>query len=121
MYKEIKLFGFIFISFLFFQSCLVSRTRRPKLTGYIFDIETKQPIKNCKVGETKTDSTGFFLLKEKRYLEFTIPGYEAPPVFIQESIYKQGYKPDMLSGFNKYGGGARRGVHWEMDTVYLKK
>lgn len=103
------------------QACLVSRLRRPQLTGYIFDIESRQPIEGCKVGESLTDSTGYYKLKEKRYLQITWIGMEAPPLLVREVVEKKGYMKDTIKGFNKYGGGMRKGAHWKMDTVFLER
>lgn len=103
------------------NGCLVSRTERPLVTGFVFDDETKQPIEGCKVGDTFTDVRGFYTLKEKRYREFTLPGFEARPVLVVEHVKKEGYIPGIIEGYNPYGGGLRKGAHWEMDTVYLKE
>lgn len=103
------------------SACLVSRTERPRITGYVYDHETRIPLEGCKVAEAYTDSLGFFQLKERRYWEFAFPGGEAPPVMIYELVEKENYKTDTIRAFNRYGGGARKGVHWEMDTIFLKE
>ena len=103
------------------SACLVSRTERPRLTGYVYDHESKQPIEGCKVGEAITDSRGYYTLKEKRYREFTLPGFEARPVLVVERVEKEGYTPGIIEGYNPFGGGLRKGAHWEMDTVFLKE
>ena len=46
---------------------------------------------------------------------------EAPPLFIHEIVRKKGYIKDTINLFSTYGGGARKGVHWKMDTVFLVK
>ena len=42
------------------QSCLVKRTISPKLTGYVYDVESRLPIAGCNVNETITDSNGYY-------------------------------------------------------------
>ncbi|MFC2096371.1 hypothetical protein ACFLQ3_01570 [Bacteroidota bacterium] len=103
------------------QACIVSRVSRPKLTGYVVNIESKNPIFGCNVGESITDSMGYYELKEKRYLDITWIGMEAPPLLVQELVEKEEYIIDTIQGFNRYGGGMRKGAHWEMDTIFLKK
>ncbi len=102
---------------LFLQACLVSRTSRPKLTGYVFDMDSKIPIAGCAVGESFTDSTGYYELKEKRYREFTWVGKEAPPLRVEELVVIDGYTTDTIKGWNPFGGGLRKGAHWEMERV----
>lgn len=56
-FNKIVLFFLIHI-FIFIQSaCLVSRLSRPRITGYIFDYDTKLPISGCIIGHTFTDSS----------------------------------------------------------------
>ena len=111
----------IFLILLSVQGCIVSRTGRPELSGYIYDSETKKPLAGCKVGEVLTDTLGFYKLKEKRYVEFTFPGKEAPPLVIQEIVEKEGYKNDTIINFSKYEGGQRKGAYRHVDTVYLDR
>lgn len=112
---------FIFGLSVLLQSCLVSRTRRPKLTGYIFDLENKKPLENCTIGGTFTDSTGYYELEELRYRQFTWMGFEAPPLRVFEIAEKADYISDTIQAYNKYGGGMRKGAHWDMDTLFLKR
>lgn len=114
------LISLISIAFLF-QSCLVSRCQRPQIIGYIFDESTKSPIRNCNVGETLTDETGYYNLKEKRYRQFTFVGYEAPPLLVNEVISKEGYEKGFINLHNPFGGGMSKGAIHNMDTIYLKK
>lgn len=103
------------------SSCLLSRLSRPQITGVIVDYD-KNPIQNCNVGETVTDSTGYFLLPEKRYLEFVpIIVLEAPPMFVQEPIRKEGFVDSEIYSFSRFGGAGRKGSKWEMDTIFLQK
>ena len=102
-------------------ACLVSRTERPLITGFVYDQQNNKPIEGCKVGEAITDARGYYSLKEKRYREFTLPGFEARPVLVVEYVEKEGYVPDTLFGYNPHGGGLKKGIHWEMDTVFLKE
>lgn len=103
------------------SSCWVSRLSRPQITGVIVDYN-KNPIQNCKVGETVTDSTGHFLLPEKRYIEFVpIIVMEAPPMFVREPIRKEGFVDSEIHSFSQFGGSGRKGSKWEMDTIFLEK
>lgn len=103
------------------QSCLVSRCKRPQIVGYIYDSITRKPIENCKVGENTTDVKGYFQLKELRYIQFTFAGYEAPPLMVNEPVYKQGYENKFIELFNPFGGGNRKGTIHNTDTIFLKK
>ncbi|MCC9070097.1 carboxypeptidase-like regulatory domain-containing protein [Flavobacterium sp. F-65] len=89
--------------------------------GYIYDESTNTPIANCIVGESTTNELGYFNLKEIRYSEFTFVGYEAPPLFVNEAIYKEGYEKKTIELHNPFGGGIRKGALHNMDTIYLKK
>lgn len=104
-----------------FQSCLVSRTSRPMLTGYVYDVSNNQPIDSCMVGDVYTNSVGYYELEEKRHREFTMPGMEAPPVMIGEIVEKEGYKSSEIKMFSKYGGAEGKGAHWKLDTIFLRR
>ena len=108
---------YIAIIFLF-SSCLVSRLSRPALTGVIVDFN-KNPIANCAVGETFTDESGKFSLEEKRYRQFIVMVLEAPSLYVSVFITKEGYKTKVIHSFSRFGGGARKGAKWELDTIYL--
>lgn len=54
------------------NGCLVSRLARPRLTGAIYDADTKLPLPDCTVNETMTDQLGHYELLEQRYREFTL-------------------------------------------------
>ncbi|MBF7091655.1 hypothetical protein IUY40_08890 [Flavobacterium sp. ALJ2] len=114
------LVAIINIPFLF-QSCLVSRCQRPQITGYIYDESTNTPIENCKVGESLTNTMGYFSLKEIRYSQFTFVGYEAPPLLVNEAVYKEGYEKKSIDLHNPFGGGMRKGAVYNTDTIYLKR
>ncbi|WP_394774674.1 hypothetical protein [Flavobacterium sp.] len=114
------LFLFICIA-LSCQSCLVGRCKRPQIIGYIYDSITRQPIANCKVGENLTDTNGYFQLKEQRYSQFTFIGYEAPPILVNEEIYKENYEKKSIQLFNPFGGGNRKGNIHNADTIFLKR
>lgn len=103
------------------QSCLVNRCQRPQITGYIYDAETKKPIQDCKVGETLSQSNGYFSLKEKRYRQFTFFGFEAPPLAVNEPIEKEGYKTENIQFIQPFGGGMKKGALHHADTIYIKK
>lgn len=118
--KLTALFLFIAIAFLC-QSCFVSRCKRPQIVGYIYDSITRQPIANCKVGENLTDTKGYFQLKEQRYSQFTFFGYEAPPLLVNEEIYKEEYEKKAIHLFNPFGGGNRKGTIHNADTIFLKR
>jgi len=104
-----------------FQSCLVNRCKRPQITGYIYDFETRKPIENCNVGETSSQSNGYFSLKEKRYHQFTFFGFEAPTLAVNEPIKKEGYESQNIQYIQPFGGGMRKGAFHNADTIYIKK
>ncbi|WP_286969363.1 hypothetical protein [Flavobacterium sp. UBA4854] len=110
----------ILVSF-FLQSCLVSRCKRPQISGYIYDAETKQPIENCNVGETSSQANGYFLLAEKRYRQFTFFGFEAPTLAVNETIKKEGYEYQNIQFMQPFGGGMKKGAFYNADTIYIKK
>ncbi|KAF2330837.1 hypothetical protein [Flavobacterium nitrogenifigens] len=115
-----KLVLLILVSFSL-QSCLVSRCERPQITGYIYDAETKRSIENCKVGETFTQSNGYFSLKEKRYRQFTFFGFEAPTLAVNEAIEKENYQSKSIKFMQPFGGGMKKGAFHNADTIYIKK
>ena|SRR6218665_648885 len=104
-----------------FQSCLVSRCKRPQIIGYIYDSETKKPVDNCKVGETVSQSNGYFSLKEKRYHQLTFLGFEAPNLMINEPINKEGYESQQIQFMQPFGGGLKKGALHNSDTIFIKK
>lgn len=103
------------------QSCLVNRCKRPQITGYIYDAETKQPIENCTVGETLSKSNGYFSLDEKRYRQFTFFAFEAPTLSVNEVIKKEGYESQSIQFMQPFGGGMKKGAFHNADTIYIKK
>ncbi|MET3025998.1 hypothetical protein ABXT06_04920 [Flavobacterium sp. UW10123] len=115
-----KIIFLLFIS-LSFQSCLVSRCKRPEIAGYIYDSETKKPIDNCQVGEVLSQSNGYFLLKEKRYRQFTFFGFEAPTLMVNEPVKKDGYDLQKIQYMQPFGGGMKKGAFHNADTIYIKK
>ncbi|WP_433830543.1 hypothetical protein [Flavobacterium anhuiense] len=115
-----KIILLVFVSF-FLQSCLVNRCKRPQITGYIYDAETKLPIENCKVGETLSQSNGYFSLEEKRYRQFTFFRFEAPNLAVNEAIDKEGYESQNIQFIQPFGGGMKKGAFHKIDTLYLKK
>ena len=109
------------------QSCLVSRTACPNLSGYVYDANSKRPLEGCKVSsgieghqDTLTDAQGYFRLPEKRYMEVSWIGMEAPPLRAAVSIRKDGYKMETIDLISSHGGGLSKGSHWVLDKVYLK-
>jgi hypothetical protein len=111
----------VVVFILLLQSCIVSRTERPKLTGYVVDSDSHKPVVGCKVGDVYTDTVGYYQLKEKRYTEFAFPGMEAPPLNIYEIVTKRDYVNDTIMVFSPYGGGSGKGAHLNIDTIFLKK
>ncbi|WP_165749295.1 hypothetical protein [Cellulophaga sp. Z1A5H] len=113
----------IFISVLVVCSSCISRLVRPALSGTIVDFNGN-PIDSCLVGETVTDHNGNFYLKEIRKNYFFITEVlvmEAPPLFVREQISKANYTTTVFKNFNSRGGGAKKGTHWRLDTLHLKK
>lgn len=109
----------LILSCLLLTSCIVSRLRRPMITGVVTDFDGN-PIENCTVGETTTDQNGNYSLPELRYIEFFF-GIEAPPLMVSEQITKEGYHNKHIQSFSSFGGSARKGAKWELDTIRLKK
>jgi len=104
------------------QSC-ISRLRRPEITGVIVDYD-RNPIADCKVGETLTDQNGKFKLAEQRYNAFFLTetfAMEAPPLMVFEPVEKEGFEKDAISIFHKWGGGRRKGAKTNIDTIFLRK
>ena len=117
-------FSLIFLAFLAcsLSSC-ISRLSRPALSGTVLDYNN-QPIPGCKVGETVTDLNGKFYLKEIRYNAFLLSEIfvmEAPPLHVEERIEKPGYKKVDIFIHESRGGGKRKGAHYAMDTIFLKR
>nr|WP_299035097.1 hypothetical protein [uncultured Tenacibaculum sp.] len=103
------------------SSC-VSRLEQHALYGTIVNMQ-KHPIVNCTVGTTKTDSSGYFYLPEKRYSKFLLSEMlivEAPPVAYKIPIKKEGYKTTYIMYHDSRGGGAKKGAIRNLDTIYLK-
>ncbi|SFD89098.1 hypothetical protein [Flavobacterium phragmitis] len=120
-YNKIALAVTLIFTCFSLQSCLVNRCKRPQITGYIYDSETKLPIANCKVGETLNLQNGYFSLNEKRYHQFTFFGFEAPTLMVNEPIKKEGYESQQIHFMQPFGGGMKKGALHKMDTLYLKK
>lgn len=118
-----KLYSLLILALISFslQSCLVSRCKRPQIVGYIYDADSKQPIQDCKVGEVFSQNNGYFSLDEKRYLQFTFWGFEAPALSVNETVEKECYKSQKIQFINKFGGGVKRGALHNVDTLFLKK
>lgn len=105
-----------------FSSC-ISRLSRPAISGVIVDYD-KNPIADCRVGETTTDKNGKFYLTEKRYSKFLLSEMmimEAPPLWVMEPITKAGFDSDAITLSNPHGGGQAKGAKYQIDTIFLKK
>lgn len=101
----------------------ISRLSRPIITGVIVD-DDHRPVASCSVGETVTAADGTFRLPEKRYRKFFLPELmimEAPPLWVREAIVKEGFDPDYISIFSRFGGGQGKGAQYRMDTIYLRE
>ncbi|SIS73370.1 hypothetical protein SAMN05421766_103693 [Zobellia uliginosa] len=104
------------------SSC-ISRLEQHALYGTVVNIQ-KHPIVNCSIGETTTDSSGYFYLPEKRYNQFLLSELfimEAPPIAYNIPVKKEGYKTTYISFINPRGGGTKKGASRNLDTIYLKK
>ena len=103
-------------------SC-ISRLSRPEITGRILDFNGK-PVENCIVGETKTDTNGYFRLPAKTHSAFILTELfimEAPALMVNFNISKQGYELDRFEYFSGHGGGLSKDTKWNLDKIYLKK
>lgn len=106
----------------FILSACISRLSRPEILGQVID-EFDQPIALVQVGEAQTDMQGNFRLKERRYSAFLLKEImymEAPPIWVQERLNKQGYQQCYLKYFNSHGGGQRKGVQWDVGKIILQ-
>ena len=119
-HMQMKVLCILAISFAL--SACISRLSRPEISGQVID-QFDQPLGQVKVGETQTDMQGNFRLKERRYAAFLLKEImymEAPPVFVQERLNKQGYQPCDLQYFNSHGGGQRKGAQWKVGKIILQ-
>jgi hypothetical protein len=85
---------------------------------------SRNPVVNCKVGETITAEDGSFSLPERRYHKFLLSEMfimEAPPLMVMERIEKEGFESDDIYMFNRYGGGSSKGTKHNIDTLFLKR
>ena len=103
------------------NGCIVKKVVRPKLTGYIYSFDSKQPLAGCKVGETYTNANGYYELAEIKTTDLTFPGMEAPPIFVHEIVSKKGYENDTIKEFNNRCGYSQVEMHWEIDTIFMKR
>ncbi|MCX2454266.1 hypothetical protein OQX61_23545 [Pedobacter sp. PLR] len=109
-------------SIVLLSSC-VSRLARPAISGVIVDYD-KNPVADCRVGETVTDKNGAFYLKEKRYNKFLLSEMmimEAPPLRVEEPIVKADFISDAITLYNPRGGGQAKGAKYQIDTIFLKR
>lgn len=120
--KKIPL-NIVLILFTLSLPACVSRLARPEIRGIIMDYN-RNPLFNCKVGETTTAKDGSFLLPERRYHKFLLSEMfimEAPPLMVMERIEKEGFEPDEIYMFSRYGGGISKGAKHNIDTLFLKR
>lgn len=120
--KKIRLNTAVILFILSLTSC-VSRLARPEIRGIIMDYN-RNPVVNCKVGETTTAKDGSFSLPERRYHKFLLSEMfimEAPPLMVLERIEKEGFESDEIYMFNRYGGGNAKGAKHNIDTLFLKR
>lgn len=101
------------------QGCVFSRTASPKVTGYIFDEQTKAPIAECQVGGLMTDSSGYYEFEEIR-IRGLLGVFKVYSMDVNFEAVKEGYISDTVAKRAPYGGYAK-GAHWEMDTVFLNR
>ncbi len=114
--------SFVFILALTLASC-ISRLERPRLTGFIYDAKSKDPLAGVTVGETVTDNKGYYDLPELRYWSyFPFIFLEPAPVVVKEPIEKSGYRSTEIDIVNPSGGGVKRGKasHYPQLPIYLE-
>ncbi|TCM70970.1 hypothetical protein EC844_101244 [Acinetobacter calcoaceticus] len=81
-----------------------------------------QALKGVQVGETQTDATGHFSLKERRYYAFLLKEIwymEAPPIFISEVVILNGYQSCKIQAHDSRGGGRAKGATWAVGQIVL--
>ncbi len=117
-YLKISCLALTFISL---HAC-VSRLARPELTGYVFDQKTGEPLADVIVGEAQTDIEGYYKLTEQRYWEVCFPlCLEAPPLYVNETVEKDGYLIQFIEFMQPYGGAGPKGTAESMEPIYLQK
>ena len=110
------------------QGCYVDRCSSPRLTGYVHDAQTRQPLANCAVrrnwssdpdNQTVTNADGYYELVEKRYRQWTWIGMEAPHMRFDLRYIMPGYETQEVSQMWSYGGGVGKGEHVELEAVHM--
>jgi len=100
---------------------IATRVSRPKLTGYIYDADTRRPLAGCEVGsETTTDSNGYYELPQKVFREIAFIGGEGAPLFLHVDIKKRGYEWVVIRSYSTWGAPSPP-AHWEVKPIFLKK
>lgn len=100
---------------------IVTRVSRPKLTGYIYDADTRRPLAVCEVGsETATDSNGYYELPQMVFREIAFIGGEGAPLLIHVDIKKRGYEWVVIKSYNPWGAPSPP-AHWKVKPIFLKK
>ena len=92
------------------QSCLVTRTASPALSGHVYDAKTKQPLEGCLLKlngsnepDAVTNEEGYYLVEQVTYREFTWIGMEAPRISSFLLIDKPGYEQHPIRLESPYG------------------
>jgi hypothetical protein len=119
-----KYYLIILITFFLLQSCIPSRTiLRPKLTGYVFNEDSKEPIDSCNVVGTYTNSKGYYKIKKISYIEFVpllgCPTHQKIKFGNEIFLSKNGFKNDTVNikSINEIGTSKKN--HVKLDTIFL--
>jgi len=95
---------------------------QPKITGYVFNKETNEPIDNCNVNGVYTNSKGYYKIKKISHLEF-IPilsceiGNRRLPKEKDLRLRKAGFYDDTID--IRQSSIVQKETRIKMDTIFL--
>ena len=102
-------------------SACISRLSRPQMMGTVVN-PAGQPLAGVQIGETVSDTQGYFSLKERRYNAFLLKELlymEAPPLHISEAVILEGYQRCWINSSQPFGGGRAKGAVWSLGQVVI--
>jgi len=122
--STMKIYTVILALPLVMNSCLPVRTIiRPKITGFIFEYDSKKPIVSCNVNGTFTNEKGFYKLKKISYIEWvpimTCRNYNEIQMNDKLFICKEGFYNDTVTIHNTSISKQQKTSVIKMDSVFL--